>query len=44
MFETIKDQIKNAKKIVFVTGAGSHKKVEFLHLEEKTDYGEIMMQ
>ena len=44
MFELIKDHIKDIKKIVFVTGPEYHKKVEFLHLEEKMDYGETMMQ
>jgi NAD-dependent SIR2 family protein deacetylase len=42
MFELIKDQTKNIKKVVFVTGAGISTRVEYQYLEEKTDCGEIM--
>ena len=44
MFEPIKDQIKDFKKIVFVTGAGISQESEFPHLGEKMDCGETMTQ
>ena len=43
MFESIKDQVKNAKKIVFVTGAGISQESGIPHLEAKMVFGETMM-
>jgi len=43
MFESIKEQIKDFKRIVFVTGAGISQESGIPHLEEKMDYGGTMM-
>ena len=44
MFESIKDQIKDIKPILLVTGTGISQESEIQLFETKMDYGEIMMQ
>ena len=44
MFESVTKKLRDAKKVVFVTGQEFPKRVESPLLEEKMDCGEIMMQ
>ncbi len=44
MFESVTNKLSNAKKIVFVTGAGISQESGIPTFRGKMDYGEIMMQ